>query len=85
MTLLACWHCIASWRPCPCRARAAPCPAWTAKALAAGLLARGIGDFNYLGLFKRLRGSRFATLDTYLYSPLCLLLAAGVAAQAYRT
>lgn len=54
-------------------------------ALAAGLLARAIGDFKYLGLFKRVRGSRFATLDTFVYSPLCLLLAAGVALLAHRT
>lgn len=53
-------------------------------ALAAGLLARGIGDFKYLGLFKRVRGSRFATLDTFVYSPLCLLLAAGVATLTYQ-
>lgn len=52
---------------------------WLCWALAAGLLARAIGDFNYLGLFKRVRGSRFATLDTFLFSPLCLLLAVGVA------
>jgi hypothetical protein len=52
-------------------------------ALAAGLLARGVGEFRYLGLFKRVRGSRFATLDTFVYSPLCLLLAAGVAALAH--
>jgi hypothetical protein len=54
-------------------------------ALATGLLLRAIGDFKYLGLFKRVRGSRFATLDTFLYSPLCLLLASGVALLAYRT
>jgi hypothetical protein len=48
-------------------------------ALAAGLLARAIGDFKYLGLFKRIKGSKFATLDSFLFSPLCLLLAAGVA------
>lgn len=53
-------------------------------ALAAGLLARGIGDFKYLGLFKRVRGSRFATLDSVVYSPLCVLLAAGVATLAWR-
>jgi len=56
---------------------------------AAGLLAfvfaaRAIGDFNYVGFFKRVKGSRFAQRDTFLYSPLCVLLAAliGVAAAA---
>jgi hypothetical protein len=48
-------------------------------ALALGLLLRAIGEFQYVGFFKRVRGSRFATLDTLVYSPLCLLLSAGVA------
>jgi hypothetical protein len=52
---------------------------WLSFALALGLLARAIGEFKHVGFFKRNRGSRFATLDTYVYSPLCLLLSAGVA------
>ena len=52
---------------------------WSSFALALGLLARAIGEFRYVGFFKRVRGSRFAKLDTLLYSPLCLFLAAGVA------
>ena len=52
---------------------------WLSFALAAGLLARAVGEFKYVGLFKRVRGSRFATLDTFVYSPLCLLLSMGVA------
>jgi hypothetical protein len=52
---------------------------WLCFALALGLLARAVGEFNYVGFFKRVRGSRFARLDTLLYSPLCLLLAVGVA------
>jgi hypothetical protein len=51
---------------------------WLSYGLAAGLLARAIGEFTYVGFFKRVRDSRFATLDTYLYSPLCLGLAIGV-------
>jgi len=58
--------------------------AWLSYALAAGLLARAIGEFRYVGFFKRVRGSRFATLDTFFYSPLCLLLAAGVLLVALR-
>ena len=57
---------------------------WMSYALALGLLARAIGEFRYVGLFKRVRGSRFATLDTWVYSPLCLLLAVAVAAVAVR-
>jgi hypothetical protein len=52
---------------------------WLSFALAAGLLARAIGEFKYVGFFKQVRGSRFATLDTLVYSPVCLLLALGVA------
>ncbi len=52
---------------------------WACYALSLGLLARAVGEFKYVGFFKRVRGSRFARLDTLLYSPLCLLLAAGVA------
>ena len=52
---------------------------WASYALALGLLARAVGEFRYVGFFKRVRGSRFARLDTLLYSPLCLLLAVGVA------
>jgi hypothetical protein len=51
---------------------------WLSYALALGLLARAIGEFKYVGFFKRIRESRFARLDTYVYSPACLLLSAGV-------
>ncbi len=38
-------------------------------------LFRAIGDFRYIGFFKRVRVGEFARLDTRFYSPLCLLLA----------
>jgi hypothetical protein len=43
--------------------------------IAAGFALRAIGDFRYVGFFKRIRGSRFARLDTLAYSPLCACLA----------
>jgi hypothetical protein len=46
--------------------------------LALLLLARAVGDFHLVGFFKRVRGTRFARLDSLLYSPLCLLLAIGL-------
>jgi len=52
---------------------------WMSYALAVGLLARAVGDLNYVGFFKRVRGTKFARMDSLLYSPLCLALAAGVA------
>ena len=57
---------------------------WLSSALALGLLARAIGDLKYVGFLKRVRGSRFARMDTWVYSPLCLLMAAGVASVAYQ-
>lgn len=48
-------------------------------ALAFGLFGRAVGEFKYVGFFKRVHGTRFAALDTLVYSPLCLLLSVGVA------
>ena len=44
---------------------------------------RAIGDFRYVGFFKRIRDTRFARLDTLAYSPLCAVLAVliGIAAS----
>ena len=47
--------------------------------LALVFAARAVGEFRYVGFFKRVRGSVFAGRDTFLYSPLCLLLAALIA------
>jgi hypothetical protein len=46
--------------------------------VAVTLVVRAGGDFNYIGFFKR-RGTRFAHLDTRLYSPLALGLGVGTA------
>lgn len=66
---------LAGWLPLP----VGPGPL-TALGYAVALLflARAIGDFRLVGFFKRLRGTRFATLDTRFYSPLCLGLSLGV-------
>jgi hypothetical protein len=56
---------------------------WLSYGLALGLFARAVGEFKYVGFFKRIRGSRFARLDTLVYSPLCLLLACGVGFVAF--
>jgi hypothetical protein len=53
--------------------------AWT---LAGVFFARAIGDFRWIGFFKRHTGTRFAALDSALYSPLCLGIAAGCAVVA---
>ena len=53
--------------------------AWLTRTLAVVLLLRAIGDFRLVGFFKRSHNSRFARLDTAVYSPLCLVLAIGSA------
>ncbi len=52
---------------------------WLIRALSAVLFLRAIGDFRLVGFFKRARRTRFARLDTAVYSPLCLVLAIGCA------
>lgn len=59
---------------------AGPFPAWVfywaAWGISATFLARSIGEFNYLGLFKRVRDTDFARRDTRLFTPLSLFIAA---------
>lgn len=33
---------------------------------------RAIGDFNYVGFFKKVKNTKFAKADSKLFSPLCL-------------
>lgn len=47
---------------------------WGPWLLAAIFLIRAIGDFHYIGLFKKVRNSQFAFLDTRLFAPISLLL-----------
>ncbi|MEL6844116.1 MAG: DUF3995 domain-containing protein, partial [Bacteroidota bacterium] len=35
---------------------------------------RAIGEFKYVGLFKRIKGTAFAKNDSRIYTPLCLLI-----------
>lgn len=63
---------------------ALPIPPLTGRVLA-GLLAlvlfaRVVGDFRWYGMFKRVRDTAFARLDTLVYTPLCAVLGAGIAA-----
>ncbi|MFY0627288.1 MAG: DUF3995 domain-containing protein [Reichenbachiella sp.] len=39
-------------------------------------LLRAIGDFKYIGFFKKLRTSDFGIMDTRYYSPLCFIISA---------
>jgi uncharacterized membrane protein YpjA len=56
-------------------------PAWLSTIRKYGLWAiaviftiRAIGDFKYLGFFKKHKHTKFAINDTRYYSPLCLLV-----------
>ena len=42
--------------------------------IAAIFILRSIGDFRYVGFFKKLHDNNFADLDTKYYSPLCLAI-----------
>lgn len=35
---------------------------------------RAVGDFNYVGFFKKVTRTKFATNDSRIYSPLCVVL-----------
>jgi hypothetical protein len=48
-------------------------------------LLRAVGEFNLIGFFKRVRDTRFGRLDTWVYSPLCLVVSALCAALLYST
>lgn len=44
------------------------------RSLALVFFLRAIGEFRFVGFFKRIRDTRFAYWDTRLFSPLCLLM-----------
>jgi hypothetical protein len=57
---------------------AVPLPAWINHSalwiIAAIFLLRAIGDFKYVGFFKKITKTRFAQNDTKYYSPLCIVI-----------
>jgi hypothetical protein len=36
---------------------------------------RAVGEFKFVGFFKTITGTQFAANDTWIFSPLCLLIA----------
>jgi hypothetical protein len=50
--------------------------------IAAAFGARTIGEFRYVGVFKRVRSTDFARWDTWLFTPLCAGLAGAAAVLA---
>jgi hypothetical protein len=47
--------------------------------IAAVFALRVVGDFRYFGIFKRVKGTPFARMDSRCYTPLCSALAAAAA------
>ena len=56
---------------------------WGCWGVSVALVLRAIGEFRYVGFFKRVRDTAFARMDTLLYSPLALLLGAGAGYVAF--
>jgi hypothetical protein len=48
---------------------------WATWALVFIFLLRALGDFRYVGFSKKIWETRFARLDTFIYSPVCLFIA----------
>jgi hypothetical protein len=53
--------------------------AWT---IAVTFAARTIGEFHYVGVFRKVKGTPFAKWDARLFTPLCAVLALATAAIA---
>lgn len=53
-------------------------PEWTMKygswIIPSIFLLRAIGEFKYVGFFKRVKKTKFGKLDTKFFSPLCLVI-----------
>lgn len=56
---------------------------WLISAIALLMFARAIGESNLVGFFKEVKDSTFARLDTWVYSPLCVVLGAGLLTVAW--
>lgn len=57
-------------------------PRWGTWGLASVFALRTIGDFRYVGFSRRVTGTPFARWDSWLFSPLCALIALGSAGVA---
>jgi hypothetical protein len=53
--------------------------------IAAAFLLRGLGDFRFVGVFRSVRGTRFAWWDGHLYTPLSIGLGLTTAVVAAST
>jgi hypothetical protein len=51
--------------------------AWACGLVGVAFVLRAVGEFRLVGFFKSVDGTQFAAMDTWLYSPLCLVLGLG--------
>ncbi|MDO5969046.1 DUF3995 domain-containing protein [Flavivirga aquimarina] len=53
-------------------------PDWVLKygswVIPAIFILRAVGEFKYIGFFKKIKHTTFGTLDTKIYSPLCFFI-----------
>lgn len=47
---------------------------WTTRGIAVIFAIRAIGDFKYVGLFRKVKTTPFARNDARLFTPLCIVL-----------
>lgn len=47
---------------------------WATWVIAGGFILRAMGDFRYFGLFKTIRNTTFAKMDSRYYTPLVFVL-----------
>ena len=47
---------------------------WVIWAIASIFILRAVGDFRYVGFFKKVKKTEFGRMDTKWYAPLCLYL-----------
>lgn len=50
---------------------------WAARIIGVVFLIRAMGDFRYVGLFKKKTDDPFARMDTILYIPICIVVGLG--------
>ncbi|HEX8141670.1 MAG TPA: DUF3995 domain-containing protein [Pyrinomonadaceae bacterium] len=56
---------------------------WGTGGIASIFFLRAVGEFRLVGFFKRASDTRFAYWDTWLFSPLCLVIAVTALALLY--
>jgi hypothetical protein len=64
-----------------------PAPAlhWLVLGMGGVFALRALGDFKYVGVFKKIRTTDFGLMDTRYYTPLCCILALSLFALAFNS